>query len=193
MAKSKNSNPKQAPIESINNSILLIRDQRVMLDFVLASLYGVETKALKQAVRRNIDRFPDDFMFQLTNHELSSLRSQIVTLKTVDEAISITAESKAKRGQHIKYLPYAFTEQGIAMLSSVLRSPQAVKVNIEIMRAFVRLHTLLESNKELALQLSKLEQKYDAQFKAVFDVIREMMKPPETKKRPIGFAPWKDN
>ncbi len=121
--------PDQNPVissERFQDRIFLIRGHRVMLSPHLAELYGVENKALLQAVKRNIDRFPEDFMFQLTNHEFSALRSQIVTLKTAD----ITS----KRGQHLKYLPYAFTEQGVAMLSSVLRSPPAVKVNIEIMR-----------------------------------------------------------
>ncbi len=161
-------------IETISNGILIIRGQKVMLDFSLADLYDVETKVLKQAVRRNIDRFPEDFMFQLTNQEYMRLRSQIVT---------------SNRGGH-RYAPYAFTEQGVAMLSTVLRSPRAIHVNIEIMRAFVRLRQLLFSNKELAQQLVALEEKYDAQFKMVFEAIRELMKPPEVEKRHIGFAPW---
>jgi hypothetical protein len=164
--------------EKIADNILVLRGQKIMLSPHLANLYGIEPKALVQAVKRNLDRFPDDFMFQLTKQELNNLKSQIVT----------SSWGGARRA-----LPYAFTEQGVAMLSSVLRSPQAVKVNIEIMRAFVRLRTLLESNKELAQKLSALEQKYDIQFKAIFDAIREMMKTPETKKRSIGFAPWKDN
>ena len=135
-----------------------------MLDADLAELYGVETKALLQTVKRNLDRFPEDFAFQLTNQDLSNLRSQIVT------------SSWGGR----RYLPYAFTEQGVAMLSSVLRSPRAVQVNIEIMRVFVRLRQLLTSNVELARKLAALESKYDAQFKMVFDAIRELMKPPES-------------
>jgi hypothetical protein len=169
------------PIERIERSILLIRGQKVMLARDLTYLYGVPTKVLNQAVKRHADRFPEDFMFQLTMEEARiwweqvrafRLRSQIVTLK---------------RGQHIKYRPYAFTEHGILMLSSVLNSKRAIQVNIEIMRAFVRLRQILASNKELAKRLDELEQKYDAQFKVVFDAIRELMRPPETKKRPIGF------
>ena len=169
------------PIERIERSILLIRGHKVMLDRDLASLYGVTTKVLNQAVKRHKDRFPEDFMFQLTIEEAriwwtevrgSGLRSQIVTLK---------------RGQHIKYRPHAFTEHGILMLSSILNSERAIKVNIEIMRAFVRLRRMLASHADLAKKLETLEKKYDAQFKVVFEAIRELMKPPEVKKRPIGF------
>ena len=169
------------PIERIERSILLIRGQKVMIARDLAYLYGVTTKVLNQAVKRHKDRFPEDFMFQLTMEEAkiwwtevrgSGLRSQIVTLK---------------RGQHIKYRPYAFTEHGILMLSSVLNSERAVQVNIEIMRTFVRLRRMLASHAELARKLEALEKRYDAQFKIVFDAIRELMRPPEPKKRPIGF------
>jgi hypothetical protein len=167
-----------ASVEHITQSIFLIRGQKVMLDSDLAVLYGVATKALVQAVKRNRERFPNDFMIQLTAEEAVRLRSQIVTLKT-------------GRGKHRKYLPYAFTEQGVAMLSSILRSRRAALVNIEIMRAFVRLRQMLASNVDLARKLATLEKKYDAQFKVVFDAIRELMTPPEPKKkRPIGFAPW---
>ena len=145
-----------------------------MLDSALADLYSVELKALNQAVRRNMDRFPQDFMLKLTAAEVQSLRSQFVTLKT-------------GRGQHSKYPPYAFTEQGVAMLSSVLRSSRAVRVNIEIMRAFVRLRQVLSANADLARKLKALEKKYDAQFRVVFDAIRELMAPPRPKPRPIGF------
>ena len=171
------------PAERIERSILLIRGHKVMLDEDLAALYAVEVKILNQSVKRNIDRFPEDFMFQLTAEEFanlryqsgaSTLRSQIVTLKT-------------GRGQHRKYLPYVFTEQGVAMLSSVLRSKRAVQVNIEIMRAFVRLRRMLASHAGLARKLAALEKKYDAQFKVVFDAIRELMTPPEPKRRRIGF------
>ena len=148
-----------------------------MLDSDLAELYGVATKVLIQAVKRNIARFPEDFMFQLSEQEVNNLRSQLVT------------SSWGGR----RYPPYAFTEQGVAMLSSVLRSDRAIHVNIEIMRAFVQLRRLLASNAELARKLAALENKYDAQFKVVFDAIRELMAPPEPgKKRPIGFAPWKE-
>ena len=164
------------PVERIAGSILLIRGQKVILDAALASLYEVDTKVLNQAVRRNIERFPPDFMFQLTPEEVRVLRSQIVTLKPGS-------------GRHRKYLPYAFAEQGVAMLSSILRSDRAVQVNIEIMRAFVRLRLLLASNTELSRKLAALEEKYDAQFKVVFDAIRELMAPVEPQpKRRIGFT-----
>jgi len=171
------------PVERIERSILLIRGQKVMLDRDLAYLYGVPTKVLNQTVKRHIDRFPDDFMFQLTMEEARvwweqvravHLRSQIVTLE---------------RGQHIKYRPYAFTEHGILMLSSVLNSKRAIQVNIEIMRMFIRLRRILASHSELARKLDALEKKYDAQFKIVFDAIRQLMAPPEPEppKKRIGF------
>ncbi len=144
-----------------------------MLDADLAELYGVETRVLLQAVSRNQKRFPKDFMFQLSKEEYELLRSQIVI-------------SKKGRGGR-RYLPYVFTEQGVAMLSSVLRSEEAVQVNIEIMRAFVRLRELVATHKDLARKLEALEKKYDAQFKIVFDAIRELMAPPEPRKRKIGF------
>jgi hypothetical protein len=160
------------PPEHIERSILLIRGQKVMLSTHLAELYNVETRVLNQAVKRNISRFPEDFMFQLNSNEAERLVSQNVI-------------------PHKKYfggsLPYAFTEQGVAMLSSVLNSERAIKVNIEIMRAFVRLRRILASHADLARKLNALERKYDAQFKVVFDAIRELMTPPEPKKRPIGF------
>lgn len=160
------------PLERIESHILLIRGHKVMLDADLAALYEVETKVLTQAVKRNIGRFPADFMFQLTKQEFNNLRSQFVT------------SSWGGR----RYPPYAFTEQGVAMLSSVLNSERAVRVNIEIMRAFVRLRQMLTSNVDLARKLAVLEKKYDAQFRVVFDAIRELMVPPEPKKkRPIGF------
>lgn len=160
-----------APIEHIESAILFIRGQKVMLDGDLARLYGVSAKRLNEAVRRNRDRFPEDFTFQLTGGELRNLRSQIATSNWGGR----------------RYRPYAFTEQGVAMLSSVLRSKRAVKVNIEIMRAFVRLRRMLASNDELARKLAALEKKYDAQFKVVFDAIRELMAPPSPKLRRIGF------
>jgi hypothetical protein len=164
------------PVERITRAILLIRGQKAMLDEALAALYDVEVKALNQAVRRNADRFPSDFMFQLTVEETRFLRSQIVTLKTGS-------------GRHRKYRPYAFTEQGVAMLSSVLRSKRAVRVNIEIMRAFVQLRQMLSSHADLARKLAALEKKYDAQFRVVFDAIRELTAPPEPpRKRRIGFT-----
>ncbi len=163
------------PAERIENSILLIRKEKVILDEDLAFLYGVSTKVLIQAVKRNIDRFPPDFMFQLGKEEFAFLRSQIVTSK----------RKSARRGR--RYPPYAFTEEGVAMLSSVLNSPRAVKVNIEIMRAFVRLRKILSSHAELAHKLEALERKYDSQFKVVFDTIRQLMAPKEAPKKRIGF------
>ena len=157
----------------VERRILFIRQQRVLLDYDLASLYGVETRALKQAVRRNRERFPEDFMFTLSREETDALVSQSVI------------PGLGKLGGAA---PYAFTEQGVAMLSSVLRSPRAVQVNIAVMRAFVRLRQLLLSNADLARKLAELEQKYDAQFKVVFEAIRQLMTPPAPKpKREIGF------
>jgi len=160
------------PVDRIEKAILLIRGQKVMLDADLAELYGVETRVLVQAVKRNIERFPEDFMFQLSQEEFTILRSQIVT----------SSDWGGRR-----YPPYAFTEQGVAMLSSVLRSQRAIQVNIEIMRAFIRLRQMLASHVELARKLDALEKKYDAQFKQVFEAIRQLMAPPKPKRRPIGF------
>lgn len=162
-------------LERIEKRILLFRCHKVMLDSDLAELYGVQTKVFNQAVKRNKSRFPPDFMFQLNQQEATALRSQIVTLK-------------GGRGQHRKYRPYVFTEQGVAMLSTVLNSERAIQVNIEIMRAFVRLREMIASNKQLARHLTELEKKYDLQFKVVFDAIRELMAPPESPRRRIGFA-----
>jgi len=167
--------PDIVPMERIASKIYVIRDTRVLLDRDLAELYGVKTKVLKQAVRRNIKRFPDDFMFELTEVENSALRSQIVTLK---------------RGQHSKYLPFVFTEQGVAMLSSVLNSERAIEVNIAIMRVFVRLREMIATHKELASKLSELEEHlrdHDQQIKAIFEAIRQLMLPPETSRKKIGF------
>jgi hypothetical protein len=179
------------PDERIDQIIFLVRGKRVILDADLARLYEVETRALIQAVKRNIERFPADFMFQLTLAEARRSRSQTVILNAQDAVATSSSRSQPvtmKRGANIKYLPYAFTEQGVAMLSSVLRSPRAVQVNIEIMRAFVRLRQMLQANDDLARQLTALEKKYDAQFGAVFDAIRQLMAPPKTKgRKPIGF------
>lgn len=164
------------PVERIERSILLIRGQKVILDRDLAQLYGVETRVLNQAVRRNIDRFPKDFMFPLTRDEIMRI-SQFVT-SSVQPGVKTLKFSKSVM---------AFTEHGVAMLSSVLNSPRAVQVNIEIMRAFVRLRRMLASHAELARKLDALEKKYDAQFKVVFDAIRQLMTPPAPKRRPIGF------
>ena len=160
----------------IERRIFLIRGQKVMLDSDLAELYGVETRALVQGLKRNLDRFPEDFMFQLSKEELEHWRSQIVM-----------SNPAAKMG--LRRRPYAFTEQGVAMLSSVLRSDRAVKVNLAIMRAFVRLREMLATHKDLAHKLQEMERRYDAQFKVVFDAIREMMTPPGAKKKRIGFRP----
>jgi hypothetical protein len=166
--------PALIPPERIERAILLIREQKVLIDAELATLYGVPTGALVQAVKRNLSRFPADFMFQLTPEEFKALRSQIVT-------------SKGKGGR--RYPPYAFTEQGVAMLSSVLNSERAVLVNVEIMRTFVRLRQLLATHADLARKLDALEKKYDAQFKLVFDAIRALMAPPpEPRRGRIGFA-----
>ena len=161
------------PKERIKQRIYLLRGEKIMLSTDLASLYQVAPRVLVQAVKRNIERFPDDFMFQLTTDEFDILKSQIVT---------------SSWGGLRRATPYAFTEQGVAMLSSVLRSKRAVRVNIEIMRAFVRLRRLLATNENLARKLAALEKKYDAQFKVVFDAIRHLMTPPESKRRPIGFG-----
>lgn len=169
------------PLERIEQKILLIRGQKVLLDADLATLYGVETRVLIQAVKRNMDRFPDDFMFQLNSKELEQWRSQFVM-----------SNSSAKMG--LRRPPYAFTEQGVAMLSSVLRSKQAVGVNIQIMRAFVKLRQMLGSQKDLARKLAALEEKYDEQFAVVFDAIRKLMESPQLpKKRRIGFIVHPDD
>jgi hypothetical protein len=165
------------PVELIERKIYLIRGQKVMLDSDLAGLYGVETFNLNKAVKRNIDRFPEDFMFQLSKEEANSLRFQI----------GISRE-KGRGGR--RYLPFVFTEQGVAMLSSVLRSKQAVHVNIAIMRAFVKLREILSINKELARKLAQLErkiEKHDEEIKVIFDAIRQLMSPPESKEQKIGF------
>ena len=164
------------PVELIEKKILLIRAHKVMLDRDLAEMYGVETRVLNQAVRRNKDRFPEDFIFSLTREEINGI-SQIVTSSGQPEREALKFSKSV----------IAFTEQGVAMLSSVLRSKRAVQVNIEIMRTFVKLRQMLASNAQLSRKLNALEKKYDAQFRAVFDAIRELMKPPEPKRRRIGF------
>jgi hypothetical protein len=164
------------PVERIQSFIFLIRGEKVMLDSHLAELYQVPTKVLIQAVKRNQERFPHDFAFQLTVQELAHLRSQIVT-------------SNAGRGGR-RYLPYAFTEQGVAMLSSVLRSKRAVQVNVAIMRAFVSLRRLLATNEALARKLAELERRlegHDQAIKSLFDAIRGLMSPPAKPRREIGF------
>ena len=175
------------PQPHIERHILLLRNQRVMLDAELATLYGVETKVLVQAVKRNLERFPADFMFQLDAEEFANLRSQFVT------------SSSGYGGR--RYAPYAFTEQGVAMLSSVLSSPRAIAINIEIMRAFVQVRAMSATHADLAKQLATLQDKTEslamshetfsrntrAQLRQVFDTLRELMTPPAPPKRPIGF------
>ena len=158
----------------IEQKIFLIRSQKVMIDSDLAQLYDVETRVLIQAVKRNIDRFPDDFMFQLSKEEYDNMRSHIVT---------------SKHGGR-RYMPYVFTEQGVAMLSSVLRSNRAIQVNIVIMRAFVKIREMLSSHRQLSVKLHDLEQKlekHDKEIQTVFEAIRQLMAPPEKPKRKIGF------
>jgi len=162
------------PAAHIERRILFLRGQKVMLDSDLAFLYGVETKVLNQAVQRNRDRFPDDFMFQLSAEESQLvLRSQIVTSK------------QGKGGR--RYRPYAFTEQGVGMLSGVLNSPRAIHVHIAIIRTFVQLRQMLAANADLSRKLASLEKKYDTQFRVVFDAIRELMSDAKGPKREIGF------
>jgi len=163
------------PVEIVERKICVIRGERVILSMHLAELYGVETRALNQAVKRNIHRFPEDFMFQINESEAEQLVSQNVI-------------------PHKKYLggssPYAFTEQGVAMLSSILNSEQAIKINIAIMRAFVKLREMISTNKELAHKLAELEkktEKHDEEIKGIFNAIRQLMIPPEKPKRKIGF------
>ncbi len=165
------------PASRIERAILVARGEKVMLDSDLAALYGVTTKALVQAVKRNLARFPPDFMFRISNDELRALRSQIVT-----------SNGSGGRGGR-RYAPYAFTEHGVAMLSSVLRSKRAVKVNIEIMRAFVRVRAMLASSAVLARKLAGLEKKYDGRFRVVFRALHDLMNPavPDPSRRRIGF------
>jgi phage regulator Rha-like protein len=157
--------------QRIENKIFLIRGQKVMLDNDLAELYGVETKVLLQAVKRNLDRFPEDFMFILTKQEFKDLKSQIVT------------SSWGGR----RYLPYTFTEQGVAMLSSVLRSKRAIYVNIQIMRTFTKLREIVSTHKDLQRKIEEMEKKYDQNFRVVFDAIKALLTIPESKTRKIGF------
>ncbi len=166
-------------LEAVTGRILVVRGQRVLLDADLAQLYGVATKVLVQAVKRNIDRFPEDFAFRLSSEEFAALRSRIVT------------SSWGGR----RFAPFVFTEQGVAMLSGVLNSPRAIAVNIEVMRAFVRLREMLGSNKALAARFDELERKlagHDQAIATILDAIRSLMNPPAASKRPIGFVAPKD-
>ena len=167
-------------LQAIQNKIYSVRNQNVMFDFDLAEMYQVETRVLKQAVRRNLERFPKDFMFELTDAEYDSLRSQIVTLKNLG------------RGKHSKYLPFVFTEQGVAMLSSVLRSKVAIEVNISVIRAFVFMRQYALSHKELTEKLNQLENKYDQQFNDVSEAINFLLKKDsqetvQKQRNPIGY------
>ena len=162
------------PAELIENKIYFIRNKKVMLDSELAELYGVSTKRLNEQVRRNIERFPEDFMFVLAKEEADSLRSQIATLKK-------------GRGQHSKYSPYAFTEHGAIMAATILNSPGAIEMSIFVVRAFVKLREMLIQHKDLKYKIEEMEKKYDSQFKIVFNAIKELMAPPEKQVRKIGF------
>lgn len=157
----------------IQNKVYTLRGSNIMLDFDLAELYEIETKALKQAVRRNIERFPEDFMFELTREEYTFLRSQIVTLEG--------------KGRHSKYLPFAFTEQGVAMLSSVLNSYKAIQVNITIMRAFVNIRQHYIDSKELRERIEKLETEMEIKFNDIHQALSYLLQPPQKRRRPVGF------
>jgi len=173
--------------ENLAQLVSVIRGEKVMLDVDLAKLYGVSTKALNQAFRRNKQRFPSDFAFQLSKEEFDHLRSQIViSSPAIDQLRSQIVTSSLHGGR--RYRPYAFTEQGVAMLSSVLRSTRAVEVNIAIMRTFVQLRRLMDTNRDLARKVEALEKRYDLQFAEVF-AIKELIAPPAPPKRQIGFHP----
>ena len=174
------------PIERIEQRIYVIRGERVIVDGDLADIYGVTTKVFNQAVKRNIGRFPDDFCFQLTVDELESLRSQIVT-SNAEVMRSQNATSKTGRGGR-RYLPYVFTEHGALMAANVLNSPRAVEASVQVVRAFVRMRSMLASNAELSKKIESLEKKYDGQFKAVFDAIKKLMMPKDKPKGGIGFV-----
>lgn len=177
--------------ENLASMVLAIRGEKVLLDTDLAELYGVEARALNQAVARNRSRFPDDFMFQLTTEEWERVRSQTVTASDAKGGNSSQTVMTTRKHRGIAYRPYAFTEQGVAMLSSVLRSQRAVEVNIAIMRTFVQLRRLMDSNRDLARRIEAMEMRYDEQFSAVFDAIKQLISEDQAKKskpnRPIGF------
>lgn len=173
--------------EHVQQIIVMLRGHRAIVDADLAALYGVENRVLLQAVKRNLERFPVDFMFQLTREEARILRSQTVILRSEGPENAEEIALTGSHGKHPKYLPYAFTEQGVAMLSSVLRSPRAIEVNIEIMRAFVRLRQMLAEHTDLARKLETLEARYNAKFRVVFDAIRELMTPQLAPSKRIGF------
>lgn len=192
------------PVDRIESKILYLRGQKVMLDYDLAVLYGVETKKLNQAVKRNMERFPDDFMFQLTKMEADILRSQFVTSNLGSRSQFVTLNSKngqdktisrsqiatlkVRRGENIKYLPYAFTEQGVAMLSSVLRSKRAIEVSIAIMRIFVNIRKFISSYEGLAMKIAELEKKYDVKIIKIMSIIDQLISKDDGKdKNEIGF------
>lgn len=179
--------------ESVAPLVRLIRGEKVLLDVDLAALYGVETRVLNQAVARNRERFPDDFMFQLSVAEDEAMRSQIVTASGRPAGNSSQSVMSSRKHRGGAYRLYAFTEQGVAMLSSVLRSPRAVEVNIAIMRTFVQLRRLMDSNRDLARRIEALERRYDEQFASVFDAIKRLVAEDEGRKsrpkRRIGFLP----
>jgi len=174
--------PNQVSLDLIERKIYLIRGQKVLLDHDLAKLYGVSTKALNQAVKRNADRFPDDFAFQLTLDEAVAF-SKLRTEKKTMRSQNVTASKR-----NIRFSPFVFTEHGAMMAANVLRSPEASKMSVFVVRAFVRLRQMLATNTELARKLEALEQKYDSQFRVVFDAIRALMDEPEKPKRTIGFT-----
>lgn len=159
---------------SIQSKVFTLRGQKIMLDFDLSGMYEIETRTLKQAVRRNLDRFPADFMFEITRDEYHSLRSQFVILEN-------------GRGEHSKYLPFAFTEQGVAMLSSVLKSPKALQVNITIMRAFVMIRQYYYDSKELEQRIERLENEMQIKFKDIYEALNFLLNPPNPERNPIGF------
>jgi hypothetical protein len=179
--------------ENLVPLVRFVRGEKVLLDADLAVLYGVQARALNQAVARNLQRFPDDFMFQLSAKEYAGIRSQIVTGSTAPDRDSSQSVTSSRKHRGLRYRPYAFTEQGVAMLSSVLRSPRAVEVNIAIMRTFVQLRRLMDSNRDLARRIEALESRYDEQFAAVFDAIKRLIAEDATRKprpkRGIGFLP----
>ncbi len=187
MAKSKD-DMAVIPIERIQNRIFYIRSQKVMFDSDLAELYQVETRALNQAVRRNPRRFPEEFMFQLNKREFENWRSQIVMSSSDDPLRSQFVTLKRGRGKHAKYLPLVFTEQGVAMLSSVLKSERAIQVNIQIMKTFTKLREMLLTHEQLRRKIEAMEKNYDKQFRIVFQTIKLLLKEDERPKSAIGFT-----
>jgi hypothetical protein len=181
-----NKNESLIPIERIEQKIYVIRGERVMLDSDLAEIYSVETRVFNQAVKRNLHRFPEDFMFQLTAEEDEHLRFQIGASKDKSLTSQIVTSKKGRGGR--RYLPYVFTEHGAIMAANILSSERAVEASVQVVRAFVKLRQLLSSNAELAKKFEALEKKYDAQFKVVFDAIKKLMLPPDKPKGNIGFT-----